>query len=164
MNIGLGGATRRLSRLVGRALTETRLHASLLQIDVADSIDPADDEARRSFEGLAEHGVRVALDDSGRLPVDELATRFEQLPFSSVKIDVRAGEDSEARVPAVAAAAAIAGVEVTAKLVEDLDDLDRASAVGAHEAQGFLLGRPVSPEACVELVMADRRARSERVA
>ena len=164
VNIGLGGTTRRLSRLVGRALSETRLDASLLQIDVADSIDPADDEARHSFEGLAEHGVRVALDDSGRLPVDELATRFEQLPFSSVKIDVRAGEDSEARVAAVAAAAAIAGVEATAKLVEDLDDLDRASAVGAHEAQGYVLGRPVSPEACVELVMADRRARSERVA
>lgn len=163
INIDLGGATTRLSGLVGRALQETNLDASLLQVDLADHIEPADVEVRRGIEALADLDVFVALDDSGRLSAQDLGALITALPFDSVKVDMRIG-DADERVRAISAIALRAGVELAAKRIEDLADLDRAVAAGAHRAQGFLLGRPIAPEHCVELVMADRQARAELVA
>lgn len=168
VNVGLGGATNRLSGLVGRVLAETKLNPALLQIDVPDRIDPRDAEAVRGLDGLLEHGVTVNLDDSGGLDASTLGELLASLPVGGVKLDMRAGGDTvadrDARVGAVAASASRAGVELRAKDIEDVLDLERAIAAGARQAQGYLLAHPVSPDACVELVVNDRRSRTERVA
>jgi EAL domain-containing protein (putative c-di-GMP-specific phosphodiesterase class I) len=162
VNVAMGGATKRLAGLVGRALNETTLDPSLLQIDVPDSLDPQNIDDLRGLEGLAEHGVAVNLDDSGSHDAFELSRLVTSLPVTAIKLDLRADERSRVRVETVAEAASRAGVEVAAKAVEDLDDLERASACGVRQAQGYLLGRPVSPDACVELLMIDQRSRMER--
>jgi EAL domain-containing protein (putative c-di-GMP-specific phosphodiesterase class I) len=168
VNVGLGGATKRLSGLVGRVLAETTLDPALLQVDIPDHVALGDADALRGLEGLAEHGVAINLDDSGRLDGDGLRGLVTSMPVDSVKLDVRAGgetaADRDARVAAVAAGASRAGVQVTVKAVEDVADLERAMAVEARQGQGYLLGHPVSPDACVELVINDRRSRTERVA
>jgi EAL domain-containing protein (putative c-di-GMP-specific phosphodiesterase class I) len=163
VNVAMGGATKRLAGLIGRALNETTLDPALLQVDVPDSLDAHNIEDLRGLEGLTEHGVAVNLDDSGELDAANLSALVAALPVNAIKLDLRA-DDAGGRLEAVAASAASAGVGVAVKAVEDLDDITRATAAGAKQAQGYLLGRPVSPDECAELVMADRRSRGERVA
>ena len=103
-------------------------------------------EALAAIGALRRDGVRVALDDFGIG-----WSNFERLasyPVDIVKLDRRfiARVDADARERAIVAAlvqmAAAMGFRVVAEGVETPAQLKALRAIGAHEAQGYLLGRP----------------------
>jgi diguanylate cyclase (GGDEF)-like protein len=103
--------------------------------------------ARELAQALAEAGTQVVLDDFGRdLPSMRL---LEEVPVDMVKLRsplVRAMGHSEVQrdvAHGLVQAARSAGVTVTAKFVEDLDQLPLLEELGVHYAQGFAVGRPM---------------------
>ena len=104
---------------------------------------------RQATEHLRKLGYRLAIDDVGP-DIRDHRTLLD-LPFSSLKLDkdlVRDSPDSAGSraflLEAIAAAQA-AGLLITAEGVEDLDIWNRMAALGVHEAQGFLIARPLPP-------------------
>jgi diguanylate cyclase (GGDEF)-like protein len=103
--------------------------------------------ARELAQSLGEEGIQVVLDDFGRdLPSTRL---LEEVPVDMVKLRsplVRAMGHSEVQrdvAHGLVQAARGAGVGVTAKFVEDLDQLPLLEELGIHCAQGFAVGRPM---------------------
>jgi diguanylate cyclase len=95
-------------------------------------------------------GVRLSLDDFGagasslgyvkRLTVEEL--KIDR----SFVIAMNDDEDSAAIVRATVELAHNLGLRVVAEGVETHASVDRLTALGCDEMQGFLLGRPMSAE------------------
>lgn len=103
--------------------------------------------ARELAVALREVGIQVVLDDYGRdLPSLRL---LEEVPVDMVKLRsplVRAIDHSEVQrdiARGLVQAARSAGVAVTAKFVEDLDQLPLLDELGVQYAQGFAVGRPM---------------------
>jgi diguanylate cyclase (GGDEF)-like protein len=99
------------------------------------------------LDGLRALGVSLALDDFGtghsslayvkRLPIDEL--KIDKSFVRSMTSDHR----DEAIVEAAARLGLRFGMRVVAEGVEDPATWARLKALGCHEAQGFLLARPM---------------------
>jgi EAL domain-containing protein (putative c-di-GMP-specific phosphodiesterase class I) len=102
---------------------------------------------RRPLEHLRTLGYRVAIDDVGPA-VPDLAQLLD-LPFTSVKLDKdlvqHLGDRPavEAELTAIIAQAHARGLTVVAEGVESTAIWDRIKALGADEAQGFLVARPL---------------------
>jgi len=108
-------------------------------------------ELRHATERLREIGYRLSIDDVG--PDIRDHRQLLNMPFSSLKLDkdlVRESPDSassrEFLQEAVTAAHA-AGLLIIAEGVEDTDIWNRMALLGVHEAQGFLIARPLPAEA-----------------
>jgi EAL domain-containing protein (putative c-di-GMP-specific phosphodiesterase class I) len=98
---------------------------------------------------LADLGVRIAVDDVGTGP--GAPTYLPSVPVSILKIDgrfVRAlGDDGDAKlVPAMIALAKEMGVTSIAEGVETEEQLAALTELGCDQAQGYLFGRPTSPD------------------
>jgi EAL domain-containing protein (putative c-di-GMP-specific phosphodiesterase class I) len=101
----------------------------------------------RSLEAIRTLGYGVAIDDVGPA-VPRLAPLVE-LPFTSLKLDKervrRVNTDPEARsfLQRTIASAKAHGLTVVAEGVETVEIWDAMRALGADEAQGFLVARPL---------------------
>jgi len=121
-----------------------------LVVEVTESALVRVDTARDSFESLRQLGVRVALDDFGT-GYSSMAY-LEEIPVDIIKIDrrfvsgigVRRG--SEAIIRAIIALCDAFGCRALAEGIEDGRQLEWLAEAGCHEAQGFWIGRPASPE------------------
>jgi diguanylate cyclase (GGDEF)-like protein len=133
---------------------------SMIEIEITESVMISESASVRSgIERLRELGCRIALDDFGT-GYSSLAylTRY---PPDRLKID-RAFVTNVDRSPADAAVASAIlslakglGLTVTAEGVERPGQLEWLRAHGCHEAQGYLLSRPVSA-AAVEQQLRER--------
>ena len=96
-------------------------------------------------------GIRVSLDDfgTGYSSLSQLRT----FAFSKIKIDgsfvrdIERSASSIAVIRAVANLGKILGMSVVAECVESEDQLKFLVAAGCDQIQGYLLGRPLGPEA-----------------
>ncbi len=117
-----------------------------LVIELTES-QPVEDPAAlgRTLERVRRAGYGVMIDDVG--PAMTYVAGLLDLPFTGLKLDAgllrAAGRDPAAHAFAagIVAAAARRGLVVVAEGVEDPAGWERARALGADRAQGYLMGR-----------------------
>jgi diguanylate cyclase (GGDEF)-like protein len=145
-----------LAAIVADALLRHGLPAWALEFEITESvlIDGAE-LPRATLMELRDLGVRLMLDDFGT-GFASLAY-LRRLPLDGLKVDRSfvegLGRDAEATaiVEAVAGIARGMGLELVGEGVEDPGQLRELERLAAHRAQGFLLGRPMEPDAFLAL-------------
>jgi diguanylate cyclase (GGDEF)-like protein/PAS domain S-box-containing protein len=146
-----------LAATVRRALEETGLPPSLLEIEVTESTLLLDVGAtRRELGRLKQLGVKLVVDDFGtgysslpglrRLAVDRL-----KLDRSIVQT-VASEDDGGAFVTAVVGIAGAIDAVVIAEGVETREQADRMRDFGCDQAQGYAFARPVPADEFTELL------------
>jgi EAL domain-containing protein (putative c-di-GMP-specific phosphodiesterase class I) len=119
-------------------------------------------EAREALEAIAALGVHIALDDFGT-GYSSLA-HLRQFPVDVLKIDrsfvdrVETNDRERQIVAAVAAMAHVLNMIVVAEGIETLGQLALLTELGCDRAQGYLLARPMRPEALELLLRAQESA------
>lgn len=157
-----------LARFVQEALTAAHLDASLLEIEITESVAMANpDVVRTVLEELVASGVGVALDDFGTGHSSLAALR--SLPFDRLKIDrgflSHIDEDSADRavVAAIVALAHALRIGVVAEGVERSAQQAILADLGCDLLQGYGLYRPAPAEDIAELLGSQRAARMREV-
>jgi len=119
-------------------------------------------EARETLEAIAALGVHIALDDFGT-GYSSLA-HLRQFPVDVLKIDrsfvdrVETNDRERQIVAAVTAMAHVLNMIVIAEGIETLGQLTQLTDLGCDHAQGYLLARPMRPEALELLLRAQESA------
>jgi EAL domain-containing protein (putative c-di-GMP-specific phosphodiesterase class I) len=140
----------RIVKAVRLALEQTGLDPSCLELEVTEDALQIGDEATRVLEQLKRLGVQLALDDfgSGYSSLGSLYT----LPFDRLKIDrafmrnVHNDPNGQSIVRAIIAMAHNLNLRVLAEGVETEEQLSFLRESQCDEAQGYLIGKPVSAE------------------
>lgn len=147
---------RSLLPMVSQALEGSRLDAGRLQVEITEAGLMRDREkAEQVLRGLRTMGVKVALDNFGT--GYSSLSNLRRFPVDVIKIDgqlVRAAPREMADGKIVAALAHLAhdlGFTVVAEGVETSEQLDFVRSCGCDEGQGYLLGRPLSGHAFMDL-------------
>lgn len=137
---------------VGDALRESGLAPSRLELEITEGVLlERTEQVLGAMHRLRAMGVAFAMDDFGT-GYSSLAC-LRSFPFGRVKIDrafVQGAETQEgdaAIVEAVAALCRRLAMTCTAEGVETEGQLSLLARAGCTEAQGYLLGRPVSQAA-----------------
>jgi diguanylate cyclase (GGDEF)-like protein len=111
------------------------------------------DVAAEVLQELRRSGVRIELDDFGSGYASFKA--LQELPLDGVKLDRELVIDEQPGGRRLLAATVDMGrrlgLKVVAEGVEDGATLEAVQGLGVDSAQGFLLGRPMTPEAIREL-------------
>lgn len=137
------------ARAVETEIARCNIPASLIEVEITESVFVMDSTTGRgNVERLRALGCRIALDDFGT-GYSSLAylTRF---PPDRIKIDrsfvqnVDRSESDAAIVNAIMSLAQSLHLVVTAEGVERQSQLEWLRDRGCHEAQGYLLARPLS--------------------
>lgn len=134
---------------VAAVLEETRVPPDRLVLEITESFFIRDMPAAvRRLHALRQLGVRIAIDDFGT--GFSSLNSLSHLPIDVVKIDKSfvdgIGTRYDAVVGAVVDVAEAFDLSVVAEGVERPEQVERLKALGCHLAQGFLLGRPTTPE------------------
>lgn len=147
---------------IERALTSTGLAPSRLEVEVTESvmIDNADG-ALVLMKQLKQLGVKLSMDDFGT--GYSSLSYLSSYPFDGIKIDRSfvmnlsdPKANNQAIVSAVVAMGKSLGMVVTAEGVETVQQLQVLAALGCDQVQGYLLGRPMAPEALAALLQAQQ--------
>ena len=142
---------------VATVLRETGLPGTRLTLELTETVVMQDpDAAAVAFRALRALGVRVAIDDFGT-GYSSLAL-LRDLPLDQLKIDrsflrdlERLGDDPI--VSAVVALADSLGLVAVAEGVETEEQMAELHRLGCPLAQGYLVSRPLSPEALARLLL-----------
>ena len=144
---------RELPRLVDDLLRRHNLEPAMLEIEITESRKLADmPRIRDVLRELRAVGVFIAVDDFGT--GFSSLTQLQQLPVDEIKIDksfvinMERSPSDAAIVRSTVALGKNLGLAVTAEGVETEEAWRRVNALGCDSAQGFLIGRPGSPEEC----------------
>jgi EAL domain-containing protein (putative c-di-GMP-specific phosphodiesterase class I) len=138
---------------VSRVLAETGLPASALGLEITEGLLLEESPATvLTMVALQDLGVRLILDDFG---TGYSSLRYlQRYPLDGLKIDrafvAGLGEDGTgdaAIVEAILGMARALGMRVIPEGVETSGQLSRLNALGCDFVQGFLLSRPLDPEA-----------------
>lgn len=134
--------------LVHRVLLETGLKPSRLELEITESSIFSDKQrALHALRAIKALGVSIAIDDFGT-GYSSLET-LQSFPFDKIKLDrsfladVERSEEAKAMVRAILALGQGLRIPVLAEGVETSSQLDILRQEGCHEAQGYLLGRPM---------------------
>ncbi len=132
-----------LALKIARALTDTGLPASRLELEITEAVLIRDDEAALAIlHQLRAIGVRIALDDFGT--GYSSLSYLKRFPFDKIKIDRCFVSDiaeiggSSAIVQAVVNIAAARNMTTTAEGVETLEQKGILRTLGCTEMQGYL--------------------------
>ena len=149
-----------LIQTVEAALLRFGLDPGLVELELTEGTLIEDVElARRTLERLREVGVRVSVDDFGT--GYSSLSYLMQFPIDALKIDrsfvdgITDGLDGAAISTAIIRMGHSLSMEVIAEGVETADQLEVLRGLDCDVAQGFLLGRPGSPEQIESLVQTD---------
>jgi diguanylate cyclase (GGDEF)-like protein len=143
---------------IGSILRAADVDPSGIVVEVTESVlaDP-DGGATEVLTTLRAAGVRIALDDfgTGYSSVGYL----RQLPVDFLKIDRSfvAGTSPDTRNPLLEGIIGLArhlGLQIIPEGIEQPAELAQLRALGCHLGQGFLMSRPVAPEAIESLLAA----------
>jgi diguanylate cyclase (GGDEF)-like protein len=144
-------------KLVRRALDKYDLPASLLEIELTESV-LADAAAGAALARLAQLGVHLALDDFGT--GYSSLSYLRQYPIDTVKIDrtfldeVPQNPASATLVETIIVMAHALGKRVVAEGIETNEQLIFLRERRCDAAQGFYLARPLAAAAITELLQA----------
>ncbi|MES2674166.1 MAG: EAL domain-containing protein [Pseudomonadota bacterium] len=137
-----------MPKLVSRLLQKYNLPAAALEIEITESsimIDPA--RALRVLQQLHELGVQLSIDDFGT-GYSSLAY-LKKLPVQTLKIDIffirnmLNDPQDELIVDSTIRLAHSLNLKVVAEGVENEALVERLTAMGCDDAQGFHIGRPM---------------------
>jgi diguanylate cyclase (GGDEF)-like protein len=140
----------RIVEAVRLALGETGLHPALLELEVTEDALQIGDAAKRVLQQLKQLDVRLALDDFGS-GYSSLGS-LKALPFDRLKIDrtflrdVQNDSDARSIVQGIITMAHTLKLGVLAEGVETQEQLAFLRDSQCDEAQGYLIGRPVSAD------------------
>jgi diguanylate cyclase (GGDEF)-like protein len=156
---------RSMMSIVDQALRTSGLSPARLQIEINEAglNGPVDEADVAALQTLRAAGVKVALDDFGAGAAN--LSLLRRLPVDSLKIDgqfVRHAADSRKDALIVAAIAGLGrrlGLRVIAEGIETSGQLALVKKCGCHEAQGYLLGRPMQADEFFTALPAPSRRR-----
>jgi diguanylate cyclase (GGDEF)-like protein/PAS domain S-box-containing protein len=134
---------------VSTILQLTGLQPELLQIELTESIMLNETrQVAETMHRLRELGISLAIDDFGT--EYSSLSYLPSLPFDTLKIDrsfvmnLDKQPENESVIRMLVALAHNAGMSVIVEGVETPEQLEFVRALGANEAQGYLLGRPTA--------------------
>jgi diguanylate cyclase (GGDEF)-like protein len=149
----------RLLDTVTSALAGSGLAAARLELEITEGALLEDTDAVLAvLNGLRELGVRVSMDDFGT--GYSSLSYLQKFPFDKIKIDqsfvrsMASDRDSAAIIRAVTSLGSSFGMTTIAEGVETPEQLARIRAEGCTEAQGYLISRPLTPEAARAFIAA----------
>jgi diguanylate cyclase (GGDEF)-like protein len=149
-----------LIQTVEATLLRLGLDPGLVELELTEGTLIEDVElARRTLERLREVGVRVSVDDFGT--GYSSLSYLMQFPIDALKIDrsfvdgITDGPDGAAISTAIIRMGHSLSMEVIAEGVETADQLEVLRGLDCDVAQGFLLGRPGTPEQIESLAQPD---------
>jgi diguanylate cyclase (GGDEF)-like protein len=145
--------------VVRRALRDTGMPADLLWLEMTESMMLEEPElAESTLRQIREMGVRLALDDFGT-GYSSLSL-LQQFPIQRIKIDrafvngiAEQGND-RSLVRTIIAMAQSMGLDLVAEGVETVQQLQALNELNCDKAQGFLISRPVPPDAMRSTMVA----------
>ncbi|MBP2168275.1 diguanylate cyclase (GGDEF)-like protein [Erwinia toletana] len=145
-----------LVETVVNALENHQIPADLLTLEVTETTAMRDpDESVRILTELTQLGVKASIDDFGTGYSSLLY--LKRLPASELKIDrafvneLQADTEDATIVSAIVALAQSLNLKVVAEGVETTAQQEFLTGLGCNTLQGYLLGRPISPEKVTEL-------------
>ena len=148
---------RTLVTTVAEALHDSGLDPSSLCLEITEgSVIKDFDATMPTLNALRTLGVSLALDDFGT--GYSSLSYLQRLPVTTVKIDRSFVGDLDADghngqiVLAIIELAHALGMSVTAEGAETETQLSALKAMRSDQAQGYLLGRPMPPEALQDMV------------
>ena len=137
---------------VAAILDHTGLSPACLELEITESVVMDQSEASiERLRGLRSLGVRLVLDDFGT--GYSSLSYLRRLPLDTIKIDrsfVSGMGTDEADLPIVQAVISLAHglhVDVVAEGIETPEQLARLVELGCDRGQGYLLARPLAPDA-----------------
>ena len=144
-----------LGAVVARELRASGIDPARVEFEITEHVLLQDNEAcLATLLQLHEMGVKIALDDFGT-GYSSLGY-LRRFPFDRIKIDRNFVQDiaenhaNQAIVSTITRLADALGMATTAEGVEHRRQLDLLRKLGCHEAQGFLICRPLPAETIVE--------------
>ena len=133
---------------VSDAITAANISGSRLIVEVTESVMMKEaEQVISTLHVLRKMGVAIAMDDFGT--GYSSLSYLRRFPFDKIKIDqsfiaeLGQREDSTAIVRAAAGLARALGMQAVAEGVETENQLLQARIEGCHEAQGYLIRRPM---------------------
>ncbi len=138
--------------VVRAALDKSGVSPHLLWIEMTESMMINEPElAKRTLTEVRSMGVRIALDDFGT-GYSSLSL-LQQFPIQRIKIDrafisgIAEQSNDRSLVRTIIAMAQSLGLDLVAEGIETVHQLQSLRELGCDKAQGFLISRPVPPEA-----------------
>jgi EAL domain-containing protein (putative c-di-GMP-specific phosphodiesterase class I) len=148
-------------KIITRALLNSGLHPESLQIEVPEScVTQGSSDILPTLQQLQKLGIRMSLDHySGSSTIPSL----QQLPFSSVKIDRHIIEDIHSentveKLKTLITNARRSNINVVAEGVETEAQLNFLRSHAIHQAQGYLLGRPMPAQEMTSILQGKNRS------
>ena len=148
------------ARAVRQTLAHAELPANLLTLEITETALLRPDAVMlRTMGELEEFGVRIVLDDLGT--AGSSLAWLRRHPLHAIKIDrsfvsgLPGDVRDEAVIAGVIGISKALGCTVTAEGVETDEQLKALRALGCERIQGFLLARPLAPEALTELLLRE---------
>ena len=141
---------------VERAISESGIDPSWLEMEITERVVLDFDEIARRMRPLADMGIRFAVDDFGT--GYSSLQHLHRLPISTLKIDrsfiqqLSKASRSYPIVKAIIAMGHSLQMEIIAEGVEHEDQLCILNDLGCDYIQGYLLSRPLNPEAIETLL------------
>jgi EAL domain-containing protein (putative c-di-GMP-specific phosphodiesterase class I) len=154
---GMQFKQKNFAESIAQTLLDTDLEPQYLELELTESIlmEPTD----TTFDTLNElkaTGVRLAIDDFGR-GYSSLGY-LKRLPIDTLKIDrsfvrdIVSNSDDRAIIKAVISLARTLNLRVIAEGVETHEQLTYLREQGSDGIQGFLLGKPMTPNSFRQLL------------
>jgi diguanylate cyclase (GGDEF)-like protein len=144
-------------QLIGDAISRHALAPERICLEITETAFVAGwGEIQDTLSAISSLGVHIALDDFGT-GYSSLA-HLQRMKVDTLKIDrsfieqIDTSDRDRAIVAAVAAMSHALGIVVVGEGVETQHQLETIISLGCDRVQGFLLARPMSAEAIVELV------------
>ena len=148
---------------VNRSLAENNLAATALELEITENcIMEHTEKSIQILQALRDRGISLAIDDFGT-GYSSLAY-LKQLPINKLKIDrtLIADANHNRRDEAIAKAVVMLGqlldLDVVAEGIENEEQHQFVRLSGCGIGQGFLFGRPVSPEVLTSLLTFESNA------
>ncbi len=138
---------------LAEALERTGVPASMVHLELTESLLVDSDAGAAALAGLRQLGVRLAIDDFG-MKYSSLASR-KNLSVDELNVDrsfvrgLGSDEFSEAVVAAVLAIGRSLRLPVTAERVETRMQAEALAALGCQHAQGFYFSPALVAEECL---------------
>jgi len=155
-----------LLQIVAQSLRASGVRPERLVLEITESALMDDKEIIERLQELHDLGVRIAIDDFGT--GYSSLSRLRSCPVDVVKLDrsfVAEIHEEDLDVPILQATVAMAAglnLGVVAEGIETAEQFSYLRRLGCAEGQGFLMSRPVSPEAIVELLRRAPRMAPEQ--
>jgi diguanylate cyclase (GGDEF)-like protein/PAS domain S-box-containing protein len=162
LGMGINLSVRQFARAglaadVQAVLERSGVDAATLKLEVTESVVMGNADAMiAALHELKALGVQLQVDDFGT--GYSSLSYLHQFPLDVLKIDrsfiieMARGEKHLAIVRAIIALASALGLETTAEGVDDAAQVEQLRAMGCTYGQGYLWGRPMTPEDAERLI------------